>query len=55
MVGIRFEWDPRKDRQNQKKHGVGFPEAETVFVDEQALFMADPEHSADEDRFVLLG
>ncbi|MCA9758072.1 MAG: BrnT family toxin [Candidatus Eisenbacteria bacterium] len=55
MSGIRFEWDPRKARQNERKHGVGFAEAETVFVDEKALFMADPEHSEDEDRFVLLG
>ena len=55
MSDLRFEWDPKKDRANQKKHGVSFQEAASVFVDERALFMADPEHSEDEDRFVLLG
>ena len=55
MVEFEIEWDPRKDRANQKKHGVSFQEAAAVFVDERALFMADSEHSEDEDRFVLLG
>ena len=55
MADLRFEWDPRKDRLNRKKHGVSFLEAESVFVDERGLFMADPEHSENEDRFVLLG
>jgi hypothetical protein len=52
---IRFEWDPRKAAENLRKHGVGFPEAETVFEDEQALLLPDPDHSRDEERFVLLG
>lgn len=51
----RFEWDDRKGRANERKHGVSFAEASTVFFDENALFMADPDHSAEEDRFVLLG
>jgi hypothetical protein len=55
MADLRFEWDPRKDRLNRRKHGIYFLEAESVFVDERGLFMADPEHSEDEDRFVLLG
>ncbi len=55
MPDLRFEWDPRKDRLNHKKHGVAFGEAETVFLDERGLFMADPQHSAEEDRFILLG
>jgi hypothetical protein len=52
---IRFEWDARKAAENLRKHGVAFPEAETVFEDEGALLLPDPDHSHDEDRFVLLG
>ncbi len=55
MVEIRFEWDPRKNSENKRKHGVSFEEAETVFADEHALLIDDPDHSAKEDRFVLLG
>jgi len=52
---IRFEWDARKAAENLRKHGVAFPEAETVFEDEHALLLPDPDHSRDEERFVLLG
>lgn len=52
---MRFEWNQRKSRLNQRKHGVGFEEATTVFYDEYARLIDDPEHSEDEDRFVLLG
>jgi uncharacterized protein len=55
MTGIRFTWSKSKDRTNQKKYGVSFEEAQTVFFDELALFMEDPDHSDDEDRFLLLG
>jgi len=55
MSELRFEWDPRKDAANQRKHGVGFDEATTVFSDERALFIDDPDHSDDEDRFILFG
>jgi uncharacterized DUF497 family protein len=55
MPGLRFEWDERKNRTNQREHGVAFEEAETVFSDEYALLIADPDHSEDEDRFILLG
>jgi hypothetical protein len=55
MADLRFEWDPRKNRLNQQKHGVSFEEAEGVFADEHGLFMSDPEHSGNEDRFILLG
>ena len=51
----RFEWDPRKDRSNRRKHGVSFKEAQSVFYDENARFMADPDHSEAEDRFLILG
>jgi uncharacterized DUF497 family protein len=51
----RFEWDAAKDRSNQRKHGVSFDEARTAFMDENGRLMHDPDHSDDEDRFVLLG
>nr|WP_202862769.1 BrnT family toxin [Limnohabitans sp. Rim28] len=52
---MRFEWDPKKAASNEKKHGVSFEEARTVFFDENAKLIDDPDHSEDEDRFVLLG
>lgn len=55
MDRLKFDWDPRKARVNRVKHGVTFEEALTVFVDEAALWVPDPDHSADEERFVLLG
>lgn len=55
MSGLRFEWDVRKEAQNRHKHKVSFDEAETVFLDEHALLVDDPDHSEEEDRFVLLG
>jgi len=55
MGDIDFTWDPRKAAANARKHGVTFEEAETVFYDDAALLIDDPEHSADEDRFILLG
>jgi uncharacterized DUF497 family protein len=55
MDGLKFEWDRRKETANREKHGVSFLEAKTAFFDENARFMADPDHSEDEDRFILLG
>jgi len=55
MTDIDFEWDKRKASINLKKHGVSFDEAKSVFYDENGLHMPDPEHSRDEDRFVLIG
>ncbi len=52
---LRFEWDDRKDSQNWRKHRISFEEAQTVFFDEQALLIADPDHSEEEERFILLG
>jgi uncharacterized DUF497 family protein len=52
---IDFEWDYNKAADNQKKHGVSFEEAQTAFIDENALLINDPDHSDDEDRFILLG
>ncbi|MFZ2652983.1 MAG: BrnT family toxin [Burkholderiaceae bacterium] len=55
MSTLRFEWDARKAAANLKKHGVSFAEAKSVYVDERAKLIDDPDHSEDEDRFVLLG
>ena len=55
MADIRFDWDPRKSASNRRKHGVTFEEASTVFSDEHALLIDDPDHSKEEDRFILLG
>ncbi len=54
-MGYDFEWDPVKAASNRKKHGVTFEEATTAFGDPRSLNLADPDHSASEDRFVLLG
>ncbi len=54
-MDIEFTWDPAKARSNEHKHGVAFEEAVSVFVDENAILIPDPDHSADEDRFLLLG
>ena len=55
MDHIRFDWNKEKNIANQKKHGISFEEAQSVFVDENALMIHDPDHSSDEDRFILLG
>lgn len=55
MGDLRFAWDARKAGANRRKHGVSLEEAETVFSDDNALLISDPEHSDDEDRFALLG
>jgi uncharacterized DUF497 family protein len=52
---LRFEWDPRKNRVNLRRHRVSFEEAATAFYDERAILIDDPDHSEAEDRFVLLG
>lgn len=55
MGDLRFTWDPGKARANERKHGVTFEEATTVFFDEEAILIDDPDHSVDEDRFLLVG
>jgi len=55
MNNVRFEWDERKNRENKRKHGVSFEEAQAVFFDENAIRYFDPDHSEDEDRFIMLG
>ncbi len=55
MNVLKFTWDDIKALKNQKKHGVSFEEAKTVFFDDSARLIPDPEHSEEEDRFILLG
>jgi len=55
MKFLDFEWDNSKAESNLAKHGVSFEEARTAFFDEQAIVYYDPDHSEDEDRFLLLG
>ena len=55
MNTIKFSWDNNKSQSNLKKHQISFEEAKTVFDDENARLIFDPDHSEDEDRFILLG
>lgn len=52
---LRFVWSPTKAVANERKHGVGFPEATTVFDDDLSITIGDPDHSKGEERFLLLG
>jgi uncharacterized protein len=54
-MDIKFEWDAAKAASNNKKHKISFDEAKTVFFDESAIVIHDPEHSEDEERFIILG
>ena len=55
MKSLEFSWDDRKNKQNKKKHGISFEEAQTVFFDENAVEFFDPDHSEKENRFIILG
>lgn len=55
MSALRFEWDDVKAAANAKKHGVSFDEARSAFFDERARLIDDPDHSEDEERFILMG
>ena len=52
---LRFEWDDNKNKLNKRKHKISFEEAQTVFYDDDALLIDDPEHSRYEERFIILG
>ena len=54
-MNISFEWDAEKARENERKHGVSFDEAATAFGDPLSVTISDPDHSADEVRFILMG
>ena len=55
MKELRFEWDEKKYNLNQRKHGISFLEAQTVFSDENGLLLDDPDHSLEEERYIILG
>lgn len=55
MDTLRFEWDSRKNEINKKKHGLSFEIAKEVFYDEFAILFDDPDHSIDEERFLIIG
>lgn len=55
MDTIKFEWDENKNEINKKKHKISFEEAQSVFYDAEALVIDDPEHSTEEERFIILG
>jgi len=55
MSFLRFDWDPKKARANLNNHDVSFEEAQSTFYDEWAILYDDPDHSEDEDRFLLIG
>jgi len=52
---VKFEWDPRKARENVRKHGISFEEALTAFADWESITIPDPDHSESERRWALLG
>ena len=52
---MEFEWDPQKAARNWQKHKVHFSEAATVFADPLSVTVVDPDHSAEEDRFIIIG
>jgi uncharacterized protein len=52
---MEFEWDPRKAKHNRGKHGVDFLEAATVFNDTFSVTYPDPDHSVEEDRYIIIG
>jgi uncharacterized protein len=54
-MALSFEWDRRKARSNLRKHRVSFREAVTVFADPFSITIADPAHSSDEERQILIG
>ena len=55
FMGLHFEWDDDKARRNRRNHGVGFDEAETVFIDPLARIFDDELHSAEEEREIIIG
>ncbi|MBI3291651.1 MAG: BrnT family toxin [Elusimicrobia bacterium] len=54
-MDLRFDWDPTKAHNNQRKHGVMFVEASSVFFDEHGILIHDPDHSDEEHRYLLIG
>jgi uncharacterized DUF497 family protein len=55
MNGITFEWNRQKEAANRRKHGIDFGEASSVFADTLSITIPDPDHSVDEERFLIVG
>jgi len=55
MAGVRFDWDPEKDAENQRKHGVSFGRAQYAFADQKRVIAKDVSHSQTEDRYYCFG
>ena len=55
MKQLSFEWDEKKNHSNIQKHRISFEEAKSVFTDPHARLIPDPDHSDEEDRYILLG
>lgn len=55
MHGLRFAWDSEKAESNLRKHGVSFEEGRTIFADSDEVMLSDPDHSADEERYISIG
>ena len=55
MQGLAFEWDPKKEAANRRKHAIGFVDASTVFADPFSITIPDPDHAVGEERFVIIG
>lgn len=54
-MGLHFDWDPAKASQNERKHQVSFQEAASVFADSWSATIVDPDHSQDEERYLIIG
>jgi uncharacterized protein len=52
---LRFDWDKKKAETNQRKHGISFDEAQSVFTDDLSIIVPDPDHSSEEDRAIIIG
>jgi uncharacterized DUF497 family protein len=52
---LRFEWDKGKAETNQRKHGISFNEAQLVYTDDLSIIIPDPDHSAEEERLIIIG
>ena len=55
MINLKFEWDEQKNKINKEKYKISVEEAKMVFYDESAIVIDDPDHSQEEDRFIILG
>ncbi len=55
MEGKRFDWDVKKDKDNQRKHGISFALAQRAFLDPHRVIAEDLSHSDHEDRFYCIG